>query len=60
MLDKELHKKISKRYKKVIANVGGPNSNMTQKKMKQIIRYVYSDMPELRQLAMNQIEKHWK
>ncbi len=60
VLDKELHKKISKRYKKVIANVGGPNSNMAQKKMKQIIRYVYSDMPELRQLAMNQIEKHWK
>ena len=55
-----MHKKISRRYRKVIATIGGPNSHMTEAKMRQVVRYVYSDMPELRKLAMNQIKDHWK
>lgn len=58
VLDKSLHKKITKRFNKVAPKGRTVYVTLGKTEMKRIVRYVYSDMPELRQLAMKQIDRY--
>ncbi|MBR5460710.1 MAG: hypothetical protein IKV53_07540 [Clostridia bacterium] len=58
-LDKQLHKEITKRWRKNF-KYGTKYSNITKSQMRNAIKDVYKDMPELMDIALDWFEKCWK
>ena len=61
-LSKELHRKITNRWKKVEPYQKGKNKykKLTKKRLLQDARSVYHDMPELKKIATKTINKYYK
>ncbi len=61
-ISKELHRKITNRWRKVQPYERGKKKykNLTKKKLLQDARIVYHDMPELRKIATEIINKYYK
>jgi hypothetical protein len=62
-LDKKLHRKITKRYRKAFRykRFGEKGHyNLTKKEMKLICKKVYHDIPELRKLALDHVDQIFK
>lgn len=61
-ISKELHRKITNRWRKVQPYERGKKKykNLTKKKLLQDARIVYHDMPELRKIATEINHKYYK
>lgn len=57
MLGKSVHQTITNRFERAYSK--GQGYNISKAKMKSIVREVYQDMPELRDIALEQIERYW-
>lgn len=57
-IDKSLHKKITKRFSQICPR-GTDYSKLSKVDMKQIVKYVYKDMPKLKEIAYEEINKHF-
>ena len=58
VLGKDIHKEITRRFKDAYGRGKGYRT-IDKAKMKSIVREVYHDMPALRDIALEQIERYW-
>lgn len=57
-LDKNVHRTITNRFREACF-YGKKYSVMTKKRLKSIVNEVYYDMPELRTIALEQIDNYY-
>ena len=58
-LEKTLHKKITKRWRKVVP-YRTSGKNITKKEMISYCRQVYHDMPALKKATTSYVNKYWR